>query len=305
MLRKKAPKAINIAKLIYTPLCLSFILYFSWINRELLYRISITAELGLLGGAAVFWSLMHISAPLFTNIILRGLNKEITYSHLLHIYISRLPARYLPGGVWHTVGRFCDYYNCGATKTQLTLLAGIETFLPGLITFSLGGGYIWLAGPSSKIASLAGIFAAGSITTLLFIPVITSYLKHVNLRRNWMYDYFVLIILAVIYWIFAATSFLFYYSAFTPEPINSNLMIYTAASYLFAWGIGYISIFAPQGVGIFEIIAGKLMVLPMGLGGAIVFIAGFRIVSLAADLSVCLMYFFTTRLLAKKLGASG
>jgi hypothetical protein len=98
----------------------------------------------------------------------------------------------------------------------------------------------------------------------------------------------------------ASTSFVLYYSSLTSQTLNISEIIHTAASYLFSWGVGYISVFAPQGIGIFEIVAGKMLILPISIGGAIAFIAGFRIVSLAADSLTFMLYYFLKHSLPKK-----
>jgi hypothetical protein len=68
-----------------------------------------------------------------------------------------------------------------------------------------------------------------------------------------------------------------------------------AGIYLFSWGVGFLAIFAPQGIGVFEFVASELMASPVGFMGLAALIAGFRIVVLVADIAVWLVYMATRR----------
>jgi len=122
------------------------------------------------------------------------------------------------------------------------------------------------------------------------IPFVAKWRLSSILNNTFIY-YSLLILLSVFFWIIASSSFLFYYNCVS---LDTSPMSYIriAATYIFSWGIGYISIFAPQGIGVFEVVAGKIMALPMSLGGAIAFLAGFRIVVLMADMLVWGLYRF-------------
>jgi hypothetical protein len=65
--------------------------------------------------------------------------------------------------------------------------------------------------------------------------------------------------------------------------MGASPLLDVAGAYLFSWGIGYISLFAPQGIGVFEAVAGNMLVTPMSFGEMAALIAGFRIISLVAD----------------------
>lgn len=290
MIRTTARKAIHFAKLIYTPLSFSFIFYFAWTNRALLLEMMILVDQQLILLSVLAWSTLHLISPLLTKIASRLLNFNLGYRLLLGIYISRLPARYLPGGVWHTVGRLADYHHHGMGKKELTQLALIETLLPALITFVMGGGYLWLVGTTSFVKSIKGILAVTSCFLLLIGPLFFKRIEKEQPREKYAY-YSLLILASGFFWLIASMSFVFYYWSLSLNlPQNSVSAI--AATYIFSWGIGYISIFAPQGIGIFELVAGKLLTLPMSLGGTIAFLAGFRIVVLFADCLTWVTYNF-------------
>lgn len=286
---------LYIAKLLYTPLSFLFISYFAWINRELLLRLVNVANLSYLIAAVCFWASLHLLSPISTKVIFSSLGSTMTYTNLLNIYISRLPARYLPGGIWHTMGRLYDYHSFGISKKHVAILALVDTFFPCLVTFSIGGSYLWFAGEKNMLSSIEGLTGFMSLCALLLIPLLIKWRFSSLWVKNFNFSYSLYIILSSFFWIIASISFLFYYSSVSFF-IHQMPLPHVAATYIFSWGIGYISIFAPQGIGVFEFVAGTLMELPMTLGGAVAFLAGFRIVAFTADSLVWLLYRFFRKL---------
>ncbi len=55
-------------------------------------------------------------------------------------------------------------------------------------------------------------------------------------------------------------------------------------TYLFSWGAGFVAFFAPQGIGVFEFVSGKLLEGQLDLGHAVALMASFRVIVLAGDL---------------------
>jgi hypothetical protein len=92
-------------------------------------------------------------------------------------------------------------------------------------------------------------------------------------------------IVTAISWCIAATAFVIYLSAF-PELALQAAPLETAGAYLFSWGVGFISIFAPQGIGVFEVVAAELMHGDSAFMSVAALLAGFRLIILAADATV-------------------
>jgi len=289
-----ANKILRLIKIFYTPLTLIFILYFSWTNRELLFKLIDVADISCIILSILFWCILHLLSPLPPKIVFSCMGYKVPYSRFLQIHISRLPARYLPGGIWHTVGRLRDYHAHGISKNQVAIFTLIETLFPCIITFLLGGGYLWLTSEHEIIYNMVGTLAAASLCILVFLPLWVNKKFSNYLTENFYIIYFLLVFLSILFWITASASFVFYYSSMAATLLPAHL-IKIAATYIFSWGVGYISIFAPQGIGVFELVAGKIMDLPMTLGGAISFLAGFRIVAFAADVLSWLAYYGVKR----------
>ncbi len=286
-----ATKIINLVKILYTPVSLFFIIYFSWLNRLLLAKMLDVADISYIFLAVCLWSLLHLLSPFSPKIIFACLGLSITYKDLLNIHIIRLPARYLPGGIWHTVGRLADYHAFGISKMHLTILALVETIFPCAITLFIGGGYLWLTGEKNMLTTVEGALALLSLCTILLTPIVMKWRFTSYFNKKFTLLYALLVLISILFWIIVSISFLFYYSSVSINPSEMSLLN-IGATYVFSWGIGYISIFAPQGIGVLEVVAGKLMALPMSLGGAVAFLAGFRIIALAADCLTWLSYRF-------------
>ncbi len=296
-------RTLYIIKLLYTPVSFLFIFYFAWLNREILIKIFAVADSGFLVAAVFLWGLLHLLAPLAPKIFFASFGSSIPYTELLTIYIVRLPARYLPGGIWHTVGRLADYYQLGISKNHLALLALVDTFFPCLITMFLGGGLLWFTGDKNSLFSLKVLPAIISLCALLLIPFIVKRLSSSPWGKNFIFYYSLLTLLSIVFWLIASISFLLYYSSVSFNMTQLSLL-HVAATYIFSWGVGYISVFAPQGIGVFEVVAGKLLTLPMTLGGAVAFLAGFRLVALAADGLAWLIYRILLLISTKRLAKS-
>ncbi len=289
--RSKWKLFIVVCKYIYTPLALSCIIYFTLKHRDLLSDIFSKANPTFLIFSLLLWTCLHLLAPMSPMIILGCLGYSLSYKKLLRIYVTRLPARYLPGGVWHTVSRLADYRSYGIAKKDLSMLAFFETVFPIPVTFFMGGSLLWLCSPGSLPNSLEII---STITGFIFLFVPIIILKHYPFRntapaKNILF-YLVLLFLSIIFWFLAAGSFLFYYNSVSFELISIKTFFSVAGAYIFSWGAGYISIFAPQGFGVFEVVVEKIINMPMGFGSSVAFLAGFRLISLLADILIYVSY---------------
>jgi len=86
----------------------------------------------------------------------------------------------------------------------------------------------------------------------------------------------------MVFWSIAACAFALYWSAFPSIPLGAGFAE-LSASYLLAWAAGFLAVFAPQGIGVFEAVAGLLLDGALPLAGMAVMVAGFRAATLAGD----------------------
>jgi glycosyltransferase 2 family protein len=285
----KWKKILNALKYIYTPIIICCITYYSFKNSELFVDLFTKTKPVFLVCSVLLWSSLHLLTPISAKLILRFLGYTLPYKKLLKIHARRLPARYLPGGIWHTVGRLVDYRSCGIAKRDLSVLVFFETFLPVPVTFFIGGSLLLLNAQGVLPGFLKFTSTVTSFFLLLtpFFVLLFNPFKKYRSAKN-IYSYLGLLLLSLFFWFLAASSFALYFYSVSLQEGGSQSFVSLAGTYVFSWGTGYISIFAPQGIGVFEVVAGKLIDLPLSLGSSVAFLAGFRLIALMAD---CLIYF--------------
>lgn len=69
-------------------------------------------------------------------------------------------------------------------------------------------------------------------------------------------------------------------------------VVNVSANYIFAWLMGFVSIFTPQGIGVFEVVFTQLNTLSIPARDAIVMVAGFRFMVLSSELISWALHFF-------------
>lgn len=280
---------IRSVKFIFVPLALCCLFYFAWISRGAMVAVIENARIGYLSAAIASWALLHLVSPLFAVISLKGCGARINYQTALNIHIRNLPARYLPGGIWHTVGRVIDFHRHGVSSDQLASFVLLENVLAAAITLMIGGTCVWFFRGFEGWGKVAAFGALGGFAALLLMPSVLALRKDLAKLPCTIYAGSIGVI--TLFWLIASTTFIFYLYSF-PSVLGSASVIEIGGTYLFSWGVGFISIFAPQGIGIFEAVAGGMLKGSMSLGGAITVVAGFRIVVLLADSLVWVAYRF-------------
>ena len=108
-----AGNLIRWAKTLFTPVAIVFLGYFCWQARDTLGELLRQASWPMLLVAILVWTLLHLLTPLTAVAVLNGSGSSVSWRQAFATHASRLPARYMPGGVWHTVGRIMDYRERG------------------------------------------------------------------------------------------------------------------------------------------------------------------------------------------------
>jgi len=289
--RGKWKPFINIIKWIYTPLAFVFIAFLIYKNFNQISGIYHNATLKFFCYSVLYWTSLQLISPIGALLIFRSFGYALPYRDILKINISRLPARYLPGGIWQTVGRMVDYYSYGVSKYHLSFLAIFETFFPIPTSIFLGGFLLTLTS-SRSLPDYFSYFSILPCAVILVIPFFTflfSSIKRFPLLSQ-PGTYLALLTSSLLFWILASGAFFFYYKSVSANLHITRSFLQLAGAYIYSWGVGYISIFAPQGLGVFEVVAAKLVSLPLTFGSSIAFFAGFRLIALSADLLVYTLY---------------
>jgi hypothetical protein len=285
------------SKAVFTPLALAFIGYFFWINRDTLVSVYSEGSPGHFFLVVFCWVVLHFVSPLFTCLAMQSMGVTITYRLALEAHISRLPAKYLPGGIWHSVARAADYRGTGIASGRVLTYLVLENLVVVAITLGIGGAFAMLAS-SSRSADI--VIGAAMLAAWLLIFLLPR-LSRSNLLPGDALSgpaYFRGIFVVAAYWCLAGASFAVFVTAFPDLQISTSPLV-TGGIYLFSWGVGYLAVFAPQGLGVSELVSGLLLGGEIELGGMIIILLGFRLLMAVADIATWSMYaMYSTRMRA-------
>lgn len=282
-------KILNGLKLLFTPLAFAFLLYFAWQSKEQLAGLLDNASWTHLGFAALVWAVLHAVSPLFAALVFAACGSKVSWRQAFATHAARLPARYLPGGIWHTVGRVMDYREQGVAARHVSAFVVLENGLAAAVTLAIGGAIVFSMRGADSLGSIAGLASfAGIVALPLLAWAVNSRVLQSPDRVSFL-AFAKSTATVMVFWLGATLAFILYLHAF-PESTGTYSNIEMSGIYLFSWGVGFVSIFAPQGIGIFEAVASQLMDSPIGFMGLAALIAGFRVVVLIADIAVWLIY---------------
>lgn len=277
-----ARRVLRIAKLLFTPAAIAFLVYFAWDSRESLRGVLASANLRRLLVAALLWSLMPLLAPLFAQLVFRALGHRFSYRQLAAIHIGQLPARYIPGGIWHTVGRAGAFSGLGAGKRDIAVFVLLENALAISLAFVLGGPLVAFYRGLTDWGLVAAMASIGGILGLAVLPwLLNRYLAKSQVRLPTR-AYLACVGTVAFSWGMGAAAFVLFLTAFPDLDVHVSALE-AGATYLFAWGMGFIAFFAPQGIGVFEVVAGSMIKGAGSITSAAALLSGFRLVILLSD----------------------
>jgi hypothetical protein len=269
------------SRVVFTPLSLLLIVWLIWQSRASLGAMADESNWSMLLVVVLLWVLGNALVPAVSVQVFRSCGVRLTYPSAFHIHCNRLPAKYLPGGIWHSVGRAHDYHLLGIGGSQLAVYFIVENFLLVAVTLTLSAGIVapLVALPIVSLF-LTWLPVLLGLALLLF-PLVARPLTRGKVSPT-AGAYAAGALLQVVYWCLLGLAFTVYISAFEGLGLDVS-KLETAAIYIFSWCLGYLALFAPQGIGVAEFISGNLL----RAGGAaelLAFLVGFRLVVLVADL---------------------
>ncbi len=286
---------IHWAKLLFTPVAITFLSYYFWQSRAELIITFQQAKIIWLTFSITLWILLHFISPLFTIIVFNGCSLSLSYTKAFWIHSKRLPAKYLPGGIWHTVARAADYHQHGIEPRYVGSYLLIENLAVAAITLALGGSIVINLVKESHWFLLVVALIIGGLSIILLLPeLVNRYLLpiHATLRKP---PYYSGVCCILFYWVIAASSFVCFLQAFPAINLAVSHLI-SGGVYIFSWGIGFITLFAPQGIGVSELISEKLLEANTSSSHFISLLVSFRFIVFIADL---LTYSFSKLFLKK------
>ena len=261
---------------------IAWLLYFSWLNRAGVTLLVGRGDLNALLVSVAALILSHLLFPLHVTLLLGGICPQISYKEAFLSYGRRLPARYLPGGVWHNVARAFDLTTLGVPKghTIVAMLSQI-VFVNGL-SLALGGAGLAFIDTEPQWR-LMGVTCAvlGSLAIFVVMGYIQRRTPHVE-RRKYCWRLFLSGAITLAAVVLVSAAFVFYILAFPGMVKRSIVEIGTIV--LFARGIGFLAFFAPNGLGVSETVSASLLAEPDMFSSVTILLAGFRLVGITADI---------------------
>lgn len=271
------------SKLIFTPVALLCIAYIIWLSRLDIVSLWDASNGTLLVIACMFLSAAHFFSPLASRKVLQSLGVNVEYRVLLRTHMHRLPARYLPGGVWHTVGRAFDLHEHGVNRAAIGWMVVLENGLAICMAFLLGWGLLQFSGSKPNAYDGAtSLVAASAFVVIIYSPVLIRKFGPGTMTSLSVAKWTASCAWFAVIWTFHAAAFVAYLFALVGGNTVSHAL-HTGGVYLFSWAVGLVAFFAPQGIGVFEVTATAFTGQGM-LPAAIATVAGFRLCMLIVDL---------------------
>lgn len=239
---------------------------------------------------------LRISTVLATGSIMFALHFLIVLSfHCLHLalgirrsmarafdsYFARLPGRFLPGGVWHSVMRYGDMHveKAAPVRSLGWVFVGEGSLVASSALVAAGILGLAVFRPFSQSVTLAGAFLFAGIGMAVVLGGLCLRYRGV---RTWKLLLVAFVLMTVV-WSSAAFAFALL-SASGQQPMLAMCNVgEVAATYAGAASVGYIAVFAPQGWGVTELVFAAMRPCPAPAAALVTAIFAFRLVSLATD----------------------
>ncbi len=227
------------------------------------------------------YTLSHFAAAVAARALFAANGYPMRYATFLGVHLQRLPAKYLPGGIWQTVGRGSDLVQLGIPARIVVQTLLLEQVLAiwwaGTFGFLLVGVAFDGEARVAAFAIASALLAAAGALVLFSDRFKPSLAQLVRAARSSTAS-----IAYVAGWCCLASAFTCFVWLGELAQV-SPLKI--AASYLVSWMLGAIVFFAPQGMGIFELVMQQAIFRSQGTAEALWLIGSYRLVVLAADLA--------------------
>ncbi len=288
----KARGLVRVGRRVYLLVLVAAAVVVLVVRRNDLTDLVSGARIAMLAAALVGTSVLLVFNSALWVASLRMLNQPITLRQALAATARALPARYVPTGVGFPVARAALVRSAtGLSPATLAAAAVFEMSMSVGVAAASGLAVLGAAG------ALPGGWAWALVLPLVALPATCPpvggrLLAKLAARRAASVDIAVswagwvrLLVAAGAYWGWASAMFALHLAAFGPaDPIGA---FEAAGAFMVSWAVGFIAVFAPQGVGVAE--AGLVALLTPAGADAVtlgVIFGGYRLLLLIRDLVV-------------------
>ncbi len=274
---------LNQSRTLYTPLSLAFLVYIFVVDGAGIRARLAEVDAGLMVKVFLLVACGHGFLVLCSFFLFRSHHAGIGLGQVWHVHVDRLPARYLPGGIWQTVSRALDFAAYGLPRTIIVRVLTLEMVLSTGLAALLGAALLLLAGSTNSVFYLYSLGLIG-LADLLVTPLVLG-VKSKNRPTFGFGDYFAGIAAFAVVWLVYGIGFYLFLGAVLPG-IDWPQAI---GVYLVSWVAGFLAFFAPQGIGVFEVVSSYLLTGEV-VAGVVAAMFGFRALTMASDLGVWFIY---------------
>lgn len=248
------------------------------INEISFWRILLSLLLLFVGKAMIV---------LFVQYSIKSQGLKMPFMKTLGLYGVTSMGKYIPGGIWHFVGRFGAYRMNGLSNRQATTALIMDnTWLLSSAVFT--GVLTTIVGRFDLISNFLKIPAAlwvKIIFALITISLWAGVLHLINLylkkrAAGPLQPVWKLLVIGFTLWVFMGLSFFIMF----PNMPASQAGIFIAG-YAVSWSVGYVAVFAPGGLGVREVLLGLIFTQIAPIETIAVYAAMNRIIWLVAELT--------------------
>jgi len=227
----------------------------------------------------------HLFMPLHVVIALRDAAWSPGYADALSLYARRIPARYMPGGVWHLAARVLDLHALGVPKQSLAIIALHQSTSINGFAFILGGGGVYVEA-TNPYTAVVGLLGAACGVAMIFGSMWFVSRRLMNSADGFTARalFWMGVVLLGVITLFGF-SFAAYLTALPQVAVQAPLP-FLVSVVLFARGVAFLAFFAPKGIGVFEAVAASLLAGQGQFASAAFVIFAFRGLGFAADVVV-------------------
>jgi len=218
-----------------------------WVNKIQAHKIIISFLL------LIIWKFLFAK---FMRLTLVENEIQISYIDFVKIISATEIGKYIPGGIWHFFGRYSIYRQRSMTNKNIIYSIISENFWLLSSSISFGGAIsIYLA--SNQICEIFQISNSQIFIILvigvwlaIWISVATILTQKINSSKSQHLIYSLsLILLSISSWLLLGISFSVLFIK-----IDTISLVKLIGGYSLGWAAGYVSIFAPAGIGVREAI---------------------------------------------------
>ena len=247
--------------------------------------VALTLGFVQLGLGAGFWMLA-----------LRSLGEPGSFPVVLDATARSLLARYVPGSVWYAVGRSALLQRQGVPARALAVVSVLEVGLSVVVGFVAGSALLVATGGLAPGVGWLALLGLGAAAVTCSPPAVNRLLAAVGRRwggssapLGWP-AFAGLLGWLGLFWAGSAAMFVAYVHAFPAVTAGLPAVLTVAGAFLVTRVLGMLALFAPQGLGVFEVALAAVLGAAApgdgagpGLGELVVVVAGFRLLVLARD----------------------